>query len=119
MLVESDWKKITNKHSHEAETLLKAVREDEDRVYTYWFVYYGLIFLSFWACCLISIWQMKFVGRDYSDYWVATIFVLLFVDYLILDTVLAFIPGAKHLLKYRGFYYDGELAEIWKHLEDA
>lgn len=52
---EIDWKKITNKHSHEAEMLHRAIKDDEDRLYTYWFVYYGLSFLIFWANCMLCV----------------------------------------------------------------
>lgn len=61
---------------------------------------------------------MSLVTRVESDYWIATIFLMLFLDHIVLDTILPFIPVTKSLLKYRGYYYDGELAKVWKHLEE-
>lgn len=61
---------------------------------------------------------MILVDRETSDYWVATIFVIIFIDQIVLDTILPFIPGMKSILKYRGYYYDGELAKVWKHMEE-
>jgi len=61
---------------------------------------------------------MVLVDAETSDYWVATIFMIIFIDQIVMDSILPFIPGMKCLLKYRGYYYDGELAKIWKHMEE-
>lgn len=61
-------------------------------MYTTWYVYYGFLFLALWACVLISIWMMKFVDADTSGYWVATIFVMIFMDQIVLDSIAPFLP---------------------------
>jgi hypothetical protein len=47
--------------------------------------------------------------NDEQDYWVASIFVLLFMDICLFDFILAIIPSSWKWTKYRGYFYDFEL----------
>ncbi|CAD8167241.1 unnamed protein product [Paramecium octaurelia] len=116
--LEIDYKQITTKTSPEAEKLHAAILDEENRMYTTWYVYYGFMFLALWACVLISIWMMKFVDADTSGYWVATIFVMIFMDQIVLDSIVPFLPLIGSVQKYRGYWYDAELASLWKHREE-
>lgn len=39
---------------------------------------------------------MKFVDEDTSAYWVATVFVMIFMDQIVLDSIVPFLPLAHY-----------------------
>jgi hypothetical protein len=86
-------------------------------MFTQWYLFYTGLLLLLIADFCISIWQNTFLTRDEQDYWVATIFLMLFLDF-ICDLVVACFPGPRWT-KYRGFFYDVELGKLYKQLEEC
>lgn len=113
-----EWKKIIDKTSVEAQELIKGIESESNRLYTSWFFFYfGLFFLLIMNFG-VSIWQNTFLTRTVQNYWVASIFLMVFIDMVILDVLIALTVGPR-LTKYRGFYYDFELGKKYKLFEEA
>lgn len=92
--------------------------DEENRIYTTWYVYYALVFLAVLGCVLCSVWMMTFCDEETSGYWVATIFVMIFMDQIVLDSIVPFLPLISSVQKYRGYWFDADLASLWKHREE-
>ena len=106
----------------------KVEKHEEDANF-YLYFFYFLAFAWMWGGNLIFIWQMNQINpidrinvkgmqnQEMSNMWVATFFISIGIDWLVLDplhVLLAYIlPFWRHIAKWKGFFYDKICHETW------
>jgi len=100
----------------------------EQKAKTWLYIFYTFTFLWFWGGSVLFIWNMMSchgeISKTLSNYWVASYFTALLLDWLIFDPIVALlckIQVIQDFCKYKGYIYDDEVCHdsyIHQHIKE-